>query len=399
MSDADVLAELRELEVLRRRLAVIDHALIGELDRRGLAGRLVMPSTSAVLQGLLRLSPHESKQRVQAARACGPRTTLTGQALPALLPQVAVAQAAGQISPEHGRMIMLTLDKLPPSVSMEDRALAEKHLVEAALTLRPREVGLLGQRILAHLHPDGVLADNAEQQRHRSFLLHPEADGSYTARGRLTPACGAQLLAWLTPRSAPRPSDEIGPDLRSHGQRMHDALEQLAGLAVRRTELVESGAPAQVIISMTADQLRTRQGVVETSFGQLLPVNDALRMADEASLHLLLRDRRGVVLEHGHTKRIATRAQTLALTARDQGCTFPGCDHPPEHCQRHHIIGWADGGATDLDNLTLLCTFHHREFERGGWNCRMVDGQPHWIPPAWIDPARTPRRNHRVNRQ
>src|SRR3712207_8434387 len=56
VSDADILAELTGLESLRRRLAVIDHALIGELDRRGIAGRLVMSSTAAVLQGLLRLS-------------------------------------------------------------------------------------------------------------------------------------------------------------------------------------------------------------------------------------------------------------------------------------------------------------------------------------------------------
>lgn len=83
---------------------------------------------------------------------------------------------------------------------------------------------------------------------------------------------------------------------------------------------------------MTADQLTTRQGLAETSFGQLLPVADALRMADEASLHLLLRDQRGVILEHGRTKRIATRAQTLALTSRDKGCTFPCCDQPPVHC-------------------------------------------------------------------
>lgn len=242
VADADVLAELRELEKLRRRLATADHTLIAELDRRGLAGRLVMPSTSAVLQGLLRLSPHESKQRVRAARACGPRTSLTGEALPALLPQLAAAQAAGQVSPEHGRVIEAALSQLPATVSAEDHALAEKHLVQAAATLRHREVGLLGQRILAHLHPDGVLADDAEQQRHRGFALHPEADGSYRAAGRLTPACGAQLLAWLTPRSAPQPSDDTGPDPRSHGQRMHDALEQLAGLAIRRTELVESGA-------------------------------------------------------------------------------------------------------------------------------------------------------------
>ncbi|HEX8095780.1 MAG TPA: DUF222 domain-containing protein, partial [Jatrophihabitans sp.] len=67
LSDTAVLAELRELEMLRRTLAVADQALIAEIDRRGLAGRLVMPSTSAVLQGILRLSPHEAKQRVEAA--------------------------------------------------------------------------------------------------------------------------------------------------------------------------------------------------------------------------------------------------------------------------------------------------------------------------------------------
>jgi hypothetical protein len=51
--DADVLAEIRGLEALRRRLATADHALVAELDRRGLAGVLAMPSTSALLQGLL----------------------------------------------------------------------------------------------------------------------------------------------------------------------------------------------------------------------------------------------------------------------------------------------------------------------------------------------------------
>lgn len=399
LSDKCLLEELRELEMLRRRLAVADSALIAQLDRRGLAGRLVVPSTAALLQGMLRLSPHEAKQRVEAARACGPRVALTGEPLPPLRPQLSDAQALGHVSAEHTKVILTALNALPATLSAEDSALAEKHLVEAATTLRPREVSLLGHRLLAYLHPDGTLAPDSEQQRRRSFTLLPNTDGSYTASGRLTPACGAQLLAWLSPRSAPRSGGEGGPDPRSPGQRMHDALEQLAGLAIRRTELVESGAPAQVIISMTADHLSNRQGLVQTSFGQALTVEAALAMADEASLHLLLRDQRGAVLRHGRTKRIATRSQTLALIARDQGCSFPGCDHPPEHCQRHHIISWADGGATDLDNLTLLCTFHHREFARGGWSCRMIDGQPHWIPPAWIDPARTPRRNHRISRQ
>ena len=398
VSDADVLAELGELESFRRRFAVLDHALIGELDRRGVAGRLVMGTTAAVLQGLLRISPGEAKDRVTAARACGSRTSLTGESLPPLLPILAAAQADGSVSTEHTQVILTALNQLPVSASVEDQRLAEKHLVEAATTLRPREVAAVGRRILTHLHPDGTQACEAEQHRHRAFTLRPETDGSYTAHGRLTATCGALLLASLTPRSAPHPTGEAGADPRSHPQRLHDALEDLAGVVVRRNELPESGAPAQVIITMTADQLTTRQDLATTSFGQPLAVSEALKLADEAAINLLVTDSTGTVLSLGRTKRIASRSQTLALIARDGGCTFPGCDKPPEWCQRHHITAWADGGTTDLDNLTLLCGYHHREFERTGWSCQLAGGQPQWIPPAWIDPTRTPRQNNRVSR-
>lgn len=223
-------------------------------DVRWPAGWLVLGSTSALLQAALRLSPHEAHQRVAASQLCGPRWGLTGEQLETLLPEVAAAQAAGVVSPEHARVIASTLDELPSSLDPADVSTAEQQLVRAAVQLRPREVGVIGQRILAHLNPDGGLASDEEHARQRSFSLIPEANGSYRAAGRLTPACGALLLSWLTPRSAPRPAaGEAHPagqpqqasalvaDSRSHSQRMYDALEDLAGLAVRRTELVDSG--------------------------------------------------------------------------------------------------------------------------------------------------------------
>ncbi|HEX2030748.1 MAG TPA: HNH endonuclease signature motif containing protein [Actinomycetota bacterium] len=33
----------------------------------------------------------------------------------------------------------------------------------------------------------------------------------------------------------------------------------------------------------------------------------------------------------------------------------------------HHLVHWADGGGTDLDNLVLLCWAHHRLIHEGGW--------------------------------
>jgi len=48
-----------------------------------------------------------------------------------------------------------------------------------------------------------------------------------------------------------------------------------------------------------------------------------------------------------------------AVITRDRHCAFPGCTQPPAACQVHHLQPRADGGPTRLDNLILLCTFHH----------------------------------------
>jgi hypothetical protein len=84
--DADLIAEIRELEVLRRRLAAADHLLVAALEQRGIAGLVGPSTTSELLQDVLRLSPREANARVRAAEALGPRTGLTGEALGPLRP-------------------------------------------------------------------------------------------------------------------------------------------------------------------------------------------------------------------------------------------------------------------------------------------------------------------------
>ena len=75
-------------------------------------------------------------------------------------------------------------------------------------------------------------------------------------------------------------------------------------------------------------------------------------LADEASIGWIVHNSAGGVLNHGRTHRLASRSQTLALIARDKGCSFPGCADPPEWTEKHHVTPWRHGGRTDLDNLT-----------------------------------------------
>ena len=53
-------------------------------------------------------------------------------------------------------------------------------------------------------------------------------------------------------------------------------------------------------------------------------------------------------------------------------------------CQAHHVIDYADGGPTSIENGTLICGYHHRTFAQLGWTCHMTHGRPVWTPPAWM---------------
>lgn len=53
-----------------------------------------------------------------------------------------------------------------------------------------------------------------------------------------------------------------------------------------------------------------------------------------------------------------------ALWQRDRGCAMPGCDRQ-RFLYAHHVVAWAAGGHTDLDNLVLLCGDHHRRLHDG----------------------------------
>jgi len=126
---------------------------------------------------------------------------------------------------------------------------------------------------------------------------------------------------------------------------------------------LDGGTPGdryQVIVHVDAGQ-----SVIECG-GQAVNVSaeTSARLACDAAVVVMEHDAAGNVLDVGRKTRTVPPAIRRALEARDTGCRFPGCI--ARRCDAHHVVHWADGGATSLDNLVLLCRHHHRFLHEGG---------------------------------
>ncbi|MGE3664567.1 MAG: HNH endonuclease, partial [Pseudonocardia sp.] len=97
----------------------------------------------------------------------------------------------------------------------------------------------------------------------------------------------------------------------------------------------------------------------------------------------------GQPLDVGRATRVIPDGLRRAVAARDRGCAR--CGRPPSWCETHHLIPWEHGGPTSIDNLALVCRGCHRLIHHAGWDVRLRDGHPEFLPPPWLDPTRRPR--------
>ena len=181
----------------------------------------------------------------------------------------------------------------------------------------------------------------------------------------------------------------IDADHRSPAQRSHDALNAMVRNTLMSGELgSHQGLPVTITATVQLKDLQAKTGVARTGGGTLLPVKDLIRMAGQAYNFLLIFDgAKPLGLYKGRTTRLASPAQRLVLYATERGCSHPGCDVPAYWCQVHHATrDWAQGGKTNIDDLTLSCGPHNRDVNKDGWTTRKRDdGTTEWIPPEQLD--------------
>ncbi|MGC4810512.1 DUF222 domain-containing protein [Micromonospora sp. DT228] len=388
LSDDELLASLDATHVLAQRLATVQLGLVREVDGRGLAVAQGASSTAVWLRERLRLSGRSARQLVQLAATVDDAPAAVRDAL-----------LSGAITVEQGRVVAETIAALPVEAGPEVADKATRLLVDWADRFDPTILNRFGERVLTHVAPD--LADQAElkalqraterAEACRHVTLSEQQNGQVRLSGNLDTETASLLREAIDPLCAPAGEH----DDRSPGQRRADALGEVCRLALRTGHLPDNGGDRpQLMVTVSLDDLvnGVRAGTVET--GVRLTPGAVRRLACDAGVLPAVLGGDSQVLDVGRQRRLFTGPLRRALVLRDGGCAFPGCDRPPRWCDGHHVRHWADGGATALGNAVLLCGYHHRFVHRSDWTVRIgADGRPEFLPPRWLDPLRTPRRN------
>ncbi len=271
-----------------------------------------------------------------------------------------------------------------------------------------------------------------EKIRHRSrcFSVFPDEEGMYLVRGRLDPEVGAMLMraveaasdalfrastseeiepkqrradavgllaeralavgfgraerSWAAVDSEAVPDDEGISDVTDRGTAEDQSGAQIAPLSGNRAERY------QVVLYVEPSTLQngSEPGRSELEDGTRVSAETSRRLSCDASVVRIAEgagddvpDDRGLgastgidsVLDIGRKTRTIPPALRRALEARDRGCRFPGCGL--RFTDAHHVKHWADGGETKLENLVLLCRFHHRLVHAEGYTAHFPRGE------------------------
>jgi hypothetical protein len=317
-------------------------ALVAEYDRRGAARRWGFRSTGEWLAWHCGLSQRAARDHVRVARGLATR------------PQIRAAFSAGELSYSKVR----ALTRAPEG---EDEAT----LLETA---RTSTAGQLERTVRSLRMAESAGLDAANRGHGRRYLQWWwEPDGALGIRGCLPADEGAAFIevierAAASLHAAPDPADEAPAAPPPIGARRADALAEIALSGARRAQVVvHVDEPA---LRCTATVAKDREGeVCALEDGPAIPSETARRLACDGDLVHARLSSEGQV-DYGRSRRIVPPPLRAALERRDRGCRFPCCERRHD-LHAHHIRHWAHGGATDRENLIMLCRFHHRAVHEG----------------------------------
>jgi hypothetical protein len=377
--DADTLRQVViGVEQLRRFLDATQAHALAELVDRDVTDRACGASTSAWLARSTAIPSGVARQRVAVASALRHR----------LPDQVDRALAEGRLGHDHARVIAeATNCRNEPFLADE----VDHHLESAEHARVFHSWRRAFQARAALLDEDGPFDPNTELARNRLRLspttglmgLRGELIGEHALVVRDTiEALADELVLAYSSDHAADPDLEV-PD-RATLRAL--ALEEACRRALSRDP--DDIAPPRTPVPLGLHGRHTDDGlridpVAFDRDGCPWLLRDVAVLLCDAGIVTTVVNGLGVPTDAGRSARVPGAALRRSLEARDGGCTHPGCERPPRHCEAHHLVPWWRGGGTDLLNLVLLCRRHHRVAHRRGWEVTLdADGWSRWHAPS-----------------
>ncbi len=363
-----------------RQLDLLTCRLIERADRSGAYATDGAVSTQAFVRQLSGESDGWVSKRVQVGRALADRMPVTAKTF-----------EAGDLGLDHASVIAQATKDLQHDLAAD----LEGFLAGQAAPLTPRQLRVVAEELLAAAAPEQSADDAARKHAAQRLNLSETLDGRWRLDGWLDAEAG--LIVSKAIAEFLRKPDPDGDLLtESIGSRRAEALVQMARHATAHAESCngEGGGRHIVNVGLSYQALLDGLGTAGTPDGQRLPAAAARRMACDAAIIPAVYGADSEILDFGRRTRTISAGLRHFLTARDGGCTWPGCDRPPSFTEAHHRIHWIDGGETNPEDLELLCVAHHHRVHEGGWN--MTIGQdPDRTPWFWPPDGRPPLKGHR----
>jgi hypothetical protein len=127
----------------------------------------------------------------------------------------------------------------------------------------------------------------------------------------------------------------------------------------------DAASPVEVVVHVEAATLADPDAGGTLEDGTALAPAATERLCCDATVVEVTEDSRGNVLDVGRRRRTIPTLLRRALRLRDSGCRFPGCTN--RRVDGHHVVPWARGGVTALENLVSLCRRHHTHVHEYGF--------------------------------
>jgi hypothetical protein len=385
MNENDELA--REIATLSAYLDAATHRLlecIRSFDETGGWHEQGAISCAHWLTWRVGWDPGTARERVRVARALG-KLPLIDEALRTGALSYAKARALTRVANPANEARLLAMALVATGAQLERLCRGYRAGIEGQKAPAPEE-----RSVHRRLLPGGMVKLELVLEPDEAELVLRAVDRAREVRTEQAapPACAPALPPEQPPVEGGSVSAETPWPSRA------DGMVKLAESFLADHHVSGSGGERfQVMVHLD-------QEVLEPDWAWSATLEDGTRVSAE-TLRRVACDCGLVGVGHeGQALNIGRRARSIppairrALMLRDHGCAFPGCTHT-RFLHAHHLEHWLHGGATSLDNLVMLCSFHHHLVHEGGWRITAAADKTFLFHPPGGDPlAALPPREH-----